>query len=110
MAAIVGQALQVARHIAAGHHIEDDIHAALLCDPLHFGHEIAIFIVDGVIRTDCPRRHAFIIRTASDDYFDTKQLTKLDRHGADTAGSAMNQYAVAFAGIAAFKDIMPYGE
>ncbi len=52
MAAIIGKALQVARHIIAADHVEHQIDAALVGDPRHFGDEILGVVIDGMGRAE----------------------------------------------------------
>ena len=110
MAAILGQAFEVARDVIARDHIEHQVDALATGDPRHFGDEIGRLVVNRMRRTQFARRCAFCLAPAGYDDPQAEQAAKADRHGADAAGAAVDQDRLALARPAALKDIVPDGK
>ena len=110
MAAIVGEAFEVAHDIVARDHVEHDLHTLPAGDPRHFLDKVGGLVVDRVICPDLERGSAFVRPAAGDDHRQPERLAEHDRHGADPAGPAVNQQRLAFFGPAAFEHVVPDGE
>ena len=108
MAAIFTQAFEVAGNIAAGDHVEHEMHPLPVGDLADFFNEIVCFVINRMVRADGESGCAFIRRTAGDNHLQSKQLAQFDGHGANPAGAAMNKDGLTFARISAFEYIVPY--
>jgi hypothetical protein len=110
VAALLGEAGEVARQIVAADHVEHDIDAAAAGDALHLLDEILRPVVDRVRGADLERAGAFLVRAGGDDHGQAEQLAEQDRRRADAAGAAVDQHRLARPRIAALEQVGPDGE
>ncbi len=110
MATIVGQAFEVARDIVAADHVQHRLAAIAFGDALDLLDIVMGLVVDRMVRAPGERGGAFVVRSAGDDDGDAEQPAQRDRHGADAAGAAMDQYRIAIDRIGALEQIGPHGE
>ena len=110
MAAVLGQALEIARQIVAADHVEHRGDALAAGDLLHARDEILGFVVDRVRRPQPQRLRAFVGRPGGHDDVDAEDAAQRNRRRADPAGPAMHQHGVALGRIGALEQIGPHGE
>jgi len=95
LAAVGGQALDVARQIIAAHHVENNVHALLAGlggDDLD---EVFRAIVDGPVGPQFQAGCAFFGAAGGGENLRAEMFGQLDGGGADAAGAAMDQEALA---------------
>ncbi len=110
VAAVVGEAGEVARDIVAADHVEDDIDAAPAGDAGDLVDEVARLVVDRVVGAEAARSGAFLRRPRGDDYGQPERLGEQDRGGADAAGAAVDEDGLAGGGTATVEQVRPHGE
>ncbi|KAG1308753.1 hypothetical protein G6F62_014960 [Rhizopus arrhizus] len=94
-AAVIRQALHVAGDVVAGHHIQDDVHAAPTGGVHDFLHEVLRLVVDALFGAQRFDGTGAVV--AADRRIDLVAhcAGQLDRRGADAACSAVHQQDLA---------------
>ena len=110
MAAILGQALQVAGQIVPADHVEHGGTSPPARNPRHFRDEVSGLVVDGKCRANLHRSGAFVIAAAGDDDRQAEQSPQRDGHGTDSAGPAVDKHCVSLDDIGPLEQIGPHRE
>ena len=108
--AVLGQALDLARHVGAGDHVEDHVDALAAGELLRLFGEVLGLVVDGVVGAELQAGLALVVAAGRGDHRGAQRLGHLDRRDADAAGAALDQQGLARLQAAAVEHVAPHGE
>ena len=109
-APVVGQTLQLARHVVTGDHVQNHVNPFTGGELLDHLHEILGAVIDGSFGAKPLAGRTLLGTAGSRKNTMTQRPRHLNRGDADPAGAALHQQRLALSQAAAFKDIDPNRE
>src|ERR1019366_6380040 len=99
-----GKHLQIARRVRCAHHVEHQIDVTKLLGEIEFP------VIDGPLRPELHADAALLFTACRGEYRGAKRAGELDGGGADAAGTAVHQHALAGRQVSDLEDVGPDGE
>ncbi len=106
-AAVKRQRREVALEVAAADHVEDHIDATALGEVHRLGDEVLLAVVDHAMRTGLRAEAELVAAADGGHHAGPEGAGHLDRRGADTAGTAVDQEALAGLQRRTREDVVP---
>ena len=110
VAAVLGQALDLAGDVAAGHHVQNDVDAGALGEGLGQRRKILRAVVDRVVGAQLQAGLALVVAAGGGNDGGAQGLGHLDGRDTNAAGAALHQQGLAGGELGAVEDVAPDGE
>src|SRR3954464_8511981 len=107
---VVGEALELLRHVVAADHVENYVDALASGGGLDLGREVLRLVVDRLVGAEPLAGSAFLIGPSGREHAVARGLRHLDGAHADARGAALHEERLARREARAVVDIAPDGE